>query len=649
MKPILTAHLRAITFVLAGFLILQGCATRPPMLPEAPTLVTTAAEQAEQAGEYVIAAREYERLARLANVPQRQHFQLKAVSALIKAAQVREAREKIQSINTAGLDPSFRARKRILEARIASLEGLPERAIALLNQAAQTRNLDPSLLAEILQTRAQAEVSVNRPMDAVNDLIGRERYIVNTDEITSNQQQLWHILQTLSRADLKHALDVTHDPVLGGWLQLAIAVIDNSGGPNQLAIAVNNWRISHPGHPATDSFLKALASPVPGIIGRVSSIALLLPLTSEFATQATAVRDGFMAMDAANTSVDKPVIKIYDTGSDPTQITKFYDSAVANGAQMVVGPLGLDAVEQLTKSDDFKVPTLLLSQTNEEIDPSKHVFQFGLPPEQEATQAAERAFLDGHRRAAILYPNTALGQRMANGFSTTWQQLGGIVLTSVAYQPELGDYSEPVKQLLNITQSDKRKDRLESLLKVKLKFNPRPREDIDMIFLAADAGDGRLIKPQLNYYRAMQIPVYATSHIFTGKGDPVRDTDLDGIMFGDMPWMLVGNGNVQALRDKLQHGNWPYAHSPLDRLYALGVDAYAVIPQLNRLSTETGVHFEGVTSGLSLGPDGRLHRQLLWAQFRAGVPQLMDAFLNFKDQFALDNGTGTDSHPKTAP
>ncbi len=646
MKPILTTPFWVVSLVLAGFLALQGCETRPPLRPQPQELSTTAAQQAEQAGEYVIAAREYDRLAKIANPPQRQQFQLKAVSELIRAAQVREARQEIESIDVTGLDPSYSARKLILEARIASLEGHSGQTMTLLGKVARMHNLDPSLVADMYLTRAQTEVLLNRPMDAVNDFIARERYIASAADVTANQQQLWHVLQTLSRSDLKRALDRTNNSELAGWLQLAIAVIDNSGDPNQLAIAVDNWHKSHPDHPATELFLKGLASPVPGIMGRVDNIALLLPLTSEFATQASAVRDGFMAMDAANTSPDKPKITVYDTGADPTKITKFYDAAVTNGAQMVVGPLGLDAVDELVKANDFKVPTLLLSQTSQNIDPQEHVFQFGLPPEQEAAQAAERAYLDGHRRAAIMYPNTSWGQRMANGFSSAWQRLGGIVLTSVAYQPGLGDYSGPVEQLLNITQSKERKNRLEALLQVKLKFDPRPREDIDMIFLAADAPNGRLIKPQLNYYRAMEIPVYATSHIFTGKGDPVRDTDLDGIMFGDMPWMLVGNGKVEALRDELQHGNWLYAHTPLDRLYALGVDAYSIIPQLNRLSTENGVHFDGVTSGLSIGPDGRLRRQLLWAQFRQGVPQLLDTFLNYKGEFALDGGSGSAPSPQ---
>ncbi len=643
MKPIFTARARAALFVLAGFLALQGCQTPGPLQPLVPRLTARDAERAERAGEYVIAAHDYLRIAQIAAPPERQRFQLRAVDALVKAAQVREARAQIRSVDTTGLAPSFLARKRILEARIASLEGRPRHSISLLDQAARMRNLDPSLQAEILQARAGAEIKINRPINAVNDLIARERFIVSGKEITENQLQLWHILQNLSRTNLKRALGSARNSVLIGWLQLAIAVSDNSGDPNELALAVSAWRKSHPNHPATDSFIRTLASPVPGIIGRINRIALLLPLTSEFSKQAAAVRDGFMAMDAANTDPDKPMIMVYDTGPDPTQITKYYDAAVANGAQFVVGPLGHDAVSQLVKADDLRVPTLLLSRTNQKIDPSKQVFQFGLSLEQEAKQVAERAYLDGHRRAAILYPDTAWGLRIANGFSDTWQRLGGIVLTSVAYQPGVGDYSQPVKQLLNITQSDERDERLKKLLKIKLKFDPRPRKDIDMIFLEADAQNGRLIKPQLNYYRAMQIPVYATSHIFTGKTDPMRDTDLDGIMFGDMPWMLIHDGSIKTLRTELQHGDWKYAHTALDRLYALGIDSYAVIPQLNRLSSEQGVHFDGVTSSLSIGPHGRVRRQLLWAQFQHGVPQLLDTFLNYKGQFALDDGAGIDS------
>ncbi len=640
--------------LLAGLLLLSACGgprtTLQPAIPETATespVTLEAAVQAEQAGEYVLAAREYERLAKRSNPPQRQDFELKAVNALIKAAQVGEARQKIPLINVANLDPAFLARKRILEAQIAALEGQPEQGLKLLAQAEKTRNLNPTQLAEIYRVRAQAELTLERPWNAVKSLIAREKYIVAPDEVAGNQLQLWHILETQSRTQLKAQRDTSQDPVLNGWLDLAITVLDNSYGTNRLGIAIDDWKKSHPLHPASPTFLQTLARPVPSVIGRIDRIALLLPLTSEYAQAAGAVRDGFMAMDANNTNPEKPQVKVYDVGADPTHIGVYYAQAVQDGAQLVVGPLGLEAIDQLVKQGHMQTPTVLLGPTTQDLgDAAKYVFQFGLPPEQEAAQSAERAYLDGHRRALVLYPDTPWGQRMSTAFSNAWQRLGGIVLSSQTYLPEQTDYSDTIKNLLNITQSEQRKATLEGVLKAKLKFEPRPREDEDFLFLAADAKNARLIKPQLNYNRALRLPVYATSHVFTGQGNPVLDVDLDGIMFGDMPWMLVGDGKVQALRQTLQHDQWPYAHSPLDRLYALGVDAYAIVPQLNRMSSENSVHFSGVTSGLSLERDGRFHRQLLWAQFRKGVPQLLDTFFKYKGQFEVDDEQPTTQSPK---
>jgi len=649
MKPISP---RVLSFLCAvGLaLLLTACETRPPLRPEpvkAPEAVPTlkTAELAEQAGEYVPAAREYELLAMQAGSPEREHYALKAVEMLIRAGQVREAREQLKAVDIARLESPFRARKQIHEAQLLALENKPDEALRLLAQAEKAPNLNPALIAEIHRVRAQAELSIERPFAAVKSLLARERVIVAREDIVKNQQELWKVLETLSRRHLSQELAATRDPVLAGWLELAIAALENAGSYARLAIAVDGWRKTHPAHPASDDFLKSLAKPRVGQIGRVERIALLLPLTSDYAQAAAAVRDGFLAMHAADRNPDKPKLSVLDTGKDPAMAVAAYRQAVQDGAQLVIGPLGLEAADQVAKQTDLEVPTLLLSHTSDELDTSsKTVFQFGLPPEQEATQAAERAWLDGHRQAALLYPLSVWGRRLQNAFLNAWQRLGGIVVSEQAYLLDQNDYSEPVKKLLNIVQSEARKERLESLLKMKLEFKPRPREDIHFIFLAADTKHARLIKAHLNYQHAARMPVYATSHVFTGRGNPGLDADLDGIQFGDMPWMLVGDGRVAELRQGLQAG-WPYAHSALDRLYALGVDAYAIIPHLNRLSSENAVRFSGVTSGLSLGRGGRLHRQLLWAQFRKGVPVLVDTFLRHKGQFDIDAGGAPAARP----
>lgn len=634
--------------------VLTACQTTPTGRAEIATPSGESAQRAEAVGEHVVAAREYRRLAEHAAPPQRQYYEIRAVEALVKAGQVREAREMLPRINVAGLDANLGARKRIVDARVAALEGRPDQTIALLNLIERTHNIDPALLAETYRARAQAEASLDRPFDAVTSLIEREKHLVIKTDLAQNQQQIWLLLQSVNRAALADAAHTARDPLLRGWLDLAQSV-DPASGPARTGAAIEAWKSTHAGHPAGE-FVKTLAAPTPTIasIGRIERIALLLPLTSEHALAAQAVRDGFLAMHAASSRPDKPAIKIYDIGANPAQAPLTYSAAVRDGAQLVVGPLGIEAVDQVVKRGVLEVPTLLLSHAGQEPQcrgaqgcagaaagqstnvPGRAVFQFGLPSEQEAVQAAERAYLDGHRQAASLTANTASGQRLANAFGDAWQRLGGLVVSAQTYQPDQSDYADPVKRLLNITQSEARKSALEARLRIKLKFEPHPRDDVDFIFLGADAKHARLIKPQINYNRAARLPVYATSYVFTGHGDPGLDADLDGIMFGDMPWILVGDGKIQQLRETLQR-DWPYARTQLDRLYALGVDAYAVIPWLNRIGADSGARFDGVTSGLSLDLDGRLHRQLVWAKFKKGVPQLLDSSFKHKGQFQTDD------------
>lgn len=624
-----TLRIRPLQLLLAPlvltFSILGACQT-PPTGPATATAVEKAsvanAERARNAGEYVLAAREYERLADTAPAPQAQDYLLKAVESLIKAGELSQARTRLASLSDTRADPIFVARQRVLEARLALAEGAHKNAIERLNEAAGMRNLSPELLAEIYHARAHAELSLDNPIAAATDLIAREQYLAGKEAVTDNQLELWNILQALPRTQLRSELNLARDLVLAGWLALAQLQAEHAGNSIALSSAVAQWRAIYPSHPAGGTILDRLATAPPVLTGRIERIALLLPLTSNYAVAAQAVRDGFMAAHAASADPEKPTITVYDIGADPAQAPAFYDQAVRERAQVVVGPLGREATDALIRANRLAVPTLLLSHTDERPAAAARLFQFGLPPEQEARQAAERAYLDGCRQAALLYPESPWGQRLVAAFSDHWQRLGGVVLAQGPYRESEVDYSEPIKRLLNINESEARESLLEKKLGQKLQFETRARQDIECIFLAADAKRGRLIKPQLNYHHARQVPVYATSHIYTGKPDPVQDTDLDGVLFGDMPWLLSQSGRVGELR-ALQ-GDWPHARSDLDRLYALGVDGYAILPHLNRIGTENAARFNGVTSGLSLDQDGRLHRQLSWARFRNGVPRLLD-------------------------
>lgn len=620
-------------------LLIQGCQTAPVTIASEQPATIESARTAEQAGEFVVAANEYGRLAEQETSPKKELYQLKSVEALIKAAQLQKAKTRLNDVDVRPLHKSFLARKQVLLAKISLLEGDAGKAIRQLKPATSVRALDPSLKAEIYWTRAQANFGLGANYAAARDLTLRQQLLVDEERILENEKEIWLMLTSLSRTQLASHQQRERNPVMAGWVTLAKVRADNPDNRHALARGIKDWREKFPKHPVSKIFLNDITRSKPSLIGHINSIALLLPIDSEYRRAAEAVRDGFLSMHASNMAIDKPAVRVYDFGKDPAEAARSYKQAVKDGADFIVGPLGPDATSAVINKTDLDRPTLLLSHTDERIG-AANVFQFGLSPEQEAEQAAERAYLDGHRLAAILHPQTAWGERMKTAFMEHWQTLGGLVVTSQSYDSAAGDHAGSLKDLLNITLGEARKATLASLIRTPLKYEPRIRQDIDFIFLASSRKLARLIKPQLNFHHASRVPVYSTSHVYGGKPNRRTDHDLGGIIFGDMPWLLMRSAHMQNLKQTLQ-GDWPYAGTTLDRLYALGIDSYAIIPQLNRINSNPAVRFNGVSSSISLGQNGQLHRQLLWARFLRGYPRLLDTAINYREQLGIEIGKGS--------
>jgi hypothetical protein len=148
-----------------------------------------------------------------------------------------------------------------------------------------------------------------------------------------------------------------------------------------------------------------------------------------------------------------------------------------------------------------------------------------------------------------------------------------------------------------------------------------------MIFIAATPRDARQIKPQFKFHYAGELPVYATSHIFSGEIDRNADRDIDDLFYCDMPWVLSDSPLKQTLQ-KL----WP-SQIHYGRFFALGADAYNLVPYLGRLQSKTWERFSGYTGNIYLDSQNRLHRELLWARFVKGIPQLLD--VNNPDAYSI--------------
>lgn len=423
-------------------------------------------------------------------------------------------------------------------------------------------------------------------------------------EAATNQEAIWSAIMALPADQLQ----ANSNDDLGGWMSLALAA-KTPGTLLQQQAAIDNWISQHPNHPAARQLPQQLV-----VIKNLKSqpldkIALLLPQQGPLVSVARALREGFMAAQyqALQAGQKPPAIEIYDS-SRITSIDDFYRQAQAAGVQLVVGPLEKNLVKQLNAKAQLPLPTLALNYSDTTQAGPVQLFQFGLAAEDEAHEVARRARADGLHNAAAMVPKGEWGDRVLAAFRQDWEGAGGKIMAV-----------ERVDQPVALA------NQIANMFQVRGTGNggaaASRRQDIDFIFLAATPQLAQQIKPTLNYQYAGDVPVYATSHVYSASGDQAQYNDMAGIRFCETPWLL-DTGN--ALRQQVTR-QWPQSAGSLGRLYAMGADAYALAPRLDQLKALPDNRIEGLSGSLSMTNIQRIERQLPWAQFDGGqVKRLAD-------------------------
>ena len=624
------------------FLLLTGCGSQP-VKDEIPPGQIEIARQLYDAGDYTAAAAEFLKLAESTpstlkdDTPSllKQDYQISAAEAYIKAGDSLKARKiivaidrssLIHTIDNSSVDDPLLLRYDLVSARIAELDQQPEQVVQLLSQISIT-DIDAGKQKEILQMRIAALETLESPVEAARSRTQIDPLLESDPDQDENRRAIWSTIDQLDPEMLTQLQGDPQEP-LAGWVELSLIAGQSLFDATTFNEKVDQWRIQYPDHPAETPILVELLEKSEALGKKISTIALLLPQNGRFAQAGAAVRDGFLsAWYGENNQTDQPMVHVYDADAD--NILDAYQQAVEEGAELVVGPLEKNALKKLLSLSELPVTTLALNQlSDDELSQSlthiesDRLFQFGLSPEQEAGQVAEKAWAEGYSHALAITPEGAWGDRLANAFKNKYEELGGVILEHQQYATSTSDYSSPVMQLLNIDGSQQRYDALTNELNRKVKFEPRPRKDMDFIFMAALPVQARQIRPQLLFHRASGVPVITTSHAFglPPRGEP--DLDMEGVIVGDMPWM-IRNQEIDPEIPLSMQQNWPDDNAAFLRLFALGIDAYKIIPQLGRLRLQVGGKFEGETGNLSMNENAQIQRDLAWAKFLRGKPQLI--------------------------
>lgn len=580
-------------------------------------------------GEYTAAAEEFLRLAKTGKNPEQ--YILKATDAYIKDHSPGLATAVLGQLQDDRLSSIQKFDRSILSAMIA-LEN-DDALLALKELSVSVPPDVPSpLLAKYYSTRAMAFQSDQQFINAFRARVKLGQYLVTPDELSANKLMIWNLLTGLSLPEIEQQLEVASDDLnLAGWLNLAMISRTSIYNQQDLQAAINTWTENYPGHPAQNEIVRKIFEMAAQTNIPPLQIALLLPFNNQYREVSRAIREGFLAAWYASSSANKPVIRIYN--SDSQNIIETYNTAVSDGAEFIVGPLQKEAITSLVTSGNIKVNTLVLNQVNPDITTGTgynetintsykpSLYQFGLLPEDEAYQAAERAWFNGHANALVITPDTIWGNRIFDAFSSHWTELGGRIIEHVKITDDMEDYATPVKQLLNIDNSEKRTKQLVATLNRKIYSEPRHRQDADLVFLATTPVIARQLVPQLRFFRADDIATYSISSIYSGIFNPAANSDIDNVIFSDMPWILNPEFEYSPLQQTLNR-IWEQNESPYRRLYAFGIDAYDLIPELGRLVAQNDT-YKGFTGDLKVTRQGYISRTSVWARFIKGSPKLL--------------------------
>ncbi len=439
---------------------------------------------------------------------------------------------------------------------------------------------------------------------------------------------IWHNLQRSALANLEAETQQPLSRHWRGWLELALLAADVMESPDVQLAQLDLWRERNADHRAAEQLpggLQALDGATPP-----RRIALLLPLGSGASERARALLQGYLAaqFEARKRGWPEQELMVMDTSAQP-DFAAAYQVAVRAGAELVVGPLTPEALLGWLPEAEAQVPVMTLAwhpDADSFAQPPVDVLtgeptiltppvQLDLAAVDEARQLARLGYDSGARTALLVRPAGEWGDRISDALGQAWTSREG-ELRAVATYSGQADYSSSLKEALSLSESEARATRLRRLLGEPTEFTPRRRQDIDVVFMLSEAPqDARSIKPLIAFHYAGDLPVYSNSAVFSGRVDPQRDRDLNGIRLLEIPWLLDSEG---AMQQALAAGGGEELWASL---HALGADAFMLNWRLAQLRSSGSARVRGNTGLLNMDAVGRVHRELVPAQFEGGIPQ----------------------------
>jgi outer membrane PBP1 activator LpoA protein len=561
--------------VIAFCVLVSACATTGGGGPRHPEQASTAEEQFSH-GDFRAAADAFLALADN-DSSGRAHYRLRAAEALREEGELDAVEKLLPEIKRKRLAPDEAYRFDLLDAEIALTHKDAERALTLLT--VPDAQLPAALQPRRLELTARAQAMNGDGFGSARTRAALNRNLSGADR-DANERSIVDTLAAMPAASLKElGTPLAANDALRPWVEQAL----RKQGQALPLITL------HPGRPvgtvdggSREGFRQS------------HHVALLLPLTGALKNASAAIRDGFFAAyfnDHGGGA--RPEVRTYDSGNTPEEALAAYQHARAEGADRVIGPLSREAVGALFEQP-LPVPVLALNQADSGVTPPPGSLAFGLTPDSEGAQVAEHMISQGLKEAAVIAGGEDWAERATQAFRAQFESLGGKVIGEARLKDGEVNFAAAVKQATGSFAGASGTGLFISL---------RPQQ-------------ARLLLPQLKL-AAVTLPVFGTSHVYAGGSNPGLDRDLDGLEFCDAPWLFDAAPGLPP-RESISR-TLDSARGAGARLFALGMDAYALLPFMEWLGTHPDSYLPGATGQLASDHFGRVHRLLTWARFDGGV------------------------------
>ncbi|WP_426702143.1 penicillin-binding protein activator [Rhodanobacter sp. Col0626] len=572
----------------------------PMNAPRSPAELAAAqdAEALSRQGQYDQAAQAYLALAAQSS-SRADSYRLLAAEAWREEGQLAHAGPALAIVNRQRLTGDQPLRLDLLQAELALDQHDTATALRLTTQPNVT--VPAELQLRLLELRARA-------MTASGDRWGAARTRVQMDDQLSgfdhaqNRKEILELLSQVGVDPLKQraAAMKSGDRMLP-WVNEALS---------QLGVAVAQ---------PPPELQQPVGTLLPGADANVregykvpAQIALLLPSDGNYAAASTSIREGFFAayLDAARNHAPRPSVRVYDSTGTADGAIKAYQQAVSDGAKLVVGPLTRGEVAAVFGQPQLPVPLLALNHPDDRQLPTGETSEFGLLPETEGAQAADRMVDRGLRRVYVMITGDDFAQRAASAFKAELAARGGELAGMTPLPAGTASYAGVLAGLHLPTTS-----------------STTASADTG-IFISMRPAQARLLLPQLHIAQ-VNLPVFATSHIYAGNDDAAANNDLNGVEFCDAPWLFDAQPGLPSHDDIA--ARLPAANGGGARLFAFGMDAWNLVPYLDWLRAHPGSYVPGASGQLTADQFGRVRRVLIWAQFQNGLARPLSGNLQMDD------------------